>query len=62
MFEPEKKRYLTRGVDETIPPELQLFMWEAIDQIPEPKDYLQVSVSCSLNCRQVADLLTSDQR
>ena len=32
MFEPEKKRYLTRGVDETIPPELQLFMWEAIDQ------------------------------
>ena len=24
MFEPEKKRYLTRGVDETIPPELQL--------------------------------------
>ena len=42
MFEPEKKRYLTRGVDETIPPELQLFMWEAIDQMPEPKDYLQV--------------------
>ena len=42
MFEPEKKRYLTRGVDETIPPELQLFMWEAIDQMPETKDYLQV--------------------
>ncbi len=42
MFEPEKKRYLTRGVDETIPPELQLFMWEAIDQMPQPKDYLQV--------------------
>ena len=42
MFEPEKKRYLTRGVDETIPVELQMFMWEAIDQMPEPKDYLQV--------------------
>ena len=42
MFEPEKKRYLTRGVDETIPPELQLFMWQAIDQMPQPKDYLQV--------------------
>ena len=42
MFEPEKKRYLTRGIDETIPPELQLFMWQAIDQMPQPKDYLQV--------------------
>ena len=42
MFEPEKKRYLTRGVDETIPVELQLFMWQAIDQMPQPKDYLQV--------------------
>ena len=53
MFEPEKKRYLTRGVDETIPVELQLFMWEAIDQIPEPKDYLQVftlSVENGLQC------------
>ena len=42
MFEPEKNRYLTRGVDETIPPELQLFMWQAIDRMPQPKDYLQV--------------------
>ena len=42
MFEPEKKRYLTRGVDETIPSEMQLFMWQAIDHMPEPKDYLQV--------------------
>lgn len=42
MFEPEKKRYLTRGVDETIPLELQLFMWSAIDNMPEPKDYLQI--------------------
>lgn len=42
MFEPEKKRYLTRGVDETISVELQIFMWETIDRMPEPKDYLQV--------------------
>ena len=42
MFEPEKERYLTRGVDETIPVELQLFMWQAIDHMPEPKDYLQI--------------------
>lgn len=53
MFEPEKKRYLTRGVDETIPPELQLFMWQAIDQMTQPKDYLQVfelSESGGLQC------------
>ena len=42
MFEPEKKRYLTRGVDNEIPLEIQLFLWNAIDHMPEPKDYLQV--------------------
>ena len=42
MFEKNKGRYLTRGVSAEIPPELQLFMWQAIDQMPEPKDYLQV--------------------
>lgn len=53
MFEPEKKRYLTRGVDEIIPVELQLFMWQAIDHMPQPKDYLQVfelSVENGLQC------------
>ena len=35
-------RYLTRGVQNSIPIELQLFMWETIDRMPEPKDYLQV--------------------
>ena len=42
MFEKTKGRYLTRGVDADIPAELQLFMWQAIDQMPESKDYLQV--------------------
>lgn len=42
MFEPEKNRYLTRGVDELIPLELQIFLWNAIDNMPEPKDYLKV--------------------
>ncbi|MCR4645337.1 MAG: DUF960 domain-containing protein [Oscillospiraceae bacterium] len=42
MFEKSKSRYLTSGVNATIPLELQLFMWEAIDRLPEPKDYLQV--------------------
>lgn len=42
MFEQHKPRYLTRGVDETIPLDIQIFMWEAVDRMPEPKDYLQV--------------------
>ena len=42
MFEKSKPRYLTRGVDENIPLELQMFMWEAVDIMPEPKDYLQI--------------------
>lgn len=36
------KRYLSRGIDNTIPVELQLFMWGCIDQLPEERDYLQV--------------------
>ena len=35
-------RYLTCGVDSTIPLELQLFLWECVDRLPAPKDYLQV--------------------
>ena len=38
----QNSRYLTRGVQETIPPELQLLMWNALAAIPEPKDYFQV--------------------
>ena len=30
MFEPDKLRYLTRGVDAEIPLEIQLFLWEAM--------------------------------
>ena len=36
------KRYLSRGVCDTIPIELQLFMWGCIDHLPEESDYLQV--------------------
>lgn len=42
MFEKSKDRYLTIGVDEKIPIDIQIFMWEAVDNMPEPKDYLQV--------------------
>ena len=36
------KRYLTKGVDLTIPLELQIFMWSCIDNLKVEKDYLQV--------------------
>lgn len=39
---PDTKRYLTCGVDSTIPLELQLFLWECVERMPAPKDYLQV--------------------
>ena len=42
MFEGNKPRYLTRGVDAEIPLDLQLFLWTAIDEMPQPRDYLQV--------------------
>lgn len=42
MFEKSKGRYLTRGVDNEIPLELQIFLWERIDALPEERDYLQI--------------------
>ena len=38
----DNKRYLTCGVDSTIPLELQLFLWNCVDGLTEPRDYLQV--------------------
>ncbi len=38
----DNSRYLTCGVDSNIPLELQLFLWECVDRMPAPKDYLQV--------------------
>ena len=45
----QNQRYLTRGVQETIPPELQLLMWNALEAVPEPVDYFQVFRLSSLN-------------
>ena len=42
MFEKSKQRYLTRGIDNKIPLDVQLCMWDIIDKLAEPKDYLQV--------------------
>lgn len=36
------QRYITRGIDSEIPLWLQIFMWECVNKMPEPKDYFQV--------------------
>lgn len=36
------QRYLTKGVQTDIPFELQIFMWECINRLPEERDYFQV--------------------
>lgn len=40
MFKGDKFR--TIGIEENLPLEIQLFMWECIDRMPEPKDCFQV--------------------
>lgn len=35
-------RYMTRGVQFEIPIALQVFMWDCVTAVPEPKDYLQI--------------------
>ena len=60
MFEGNKPRYLTRGVAAEIPLKIQVFLWAAIDQMPEPKDYLQVFKLSAANGIQVIDH-TSEQ-
>ena len=41
------QRYLTKGVQLEIPVVLQIFMWDCISALPEPKDYLQIfRLSC----------------
>ena len=60
MFEKSKKRYLTRGVDESIPLNIQIFIWEVIDRMPELKDYLQAYRLTEQNGLQVINH-TSEQ-
>ena len=39
----DNQRYLTRGVNESIPFETQAFMWNCIDRLPEgERDYFQI--------------------
>ena len=44
----ENKRYITKGVSEKVSLLLQLFMWNAIDELDVPKDYLQI-FKCSMS-------------
>ena len=37
-----QNRYITKGVQSEIPAVLQLFMWDCIATMKEPKDYLQI--------------------
>lgn len=43
------QRYLTKGVQSEVSIALQLFMWECVDIMPEPKDYFQVFKLENLN-------------
>lgn len=36
------ERFITKGVLENVDPLLQIFMWECIEKLLIPKDYLQV--------------------
>ena len=35
-------RFITKGVKENVSPTLQLLLWSLVDNMPPPKDYLQV--------------------
>lgn len=34
--------FLTRGIEAAIPPVMQHFLWQCVEAMPEPRDYLQV--------------------
>ena len=53
MFELNKPRYLTRGVDAEIPLNIQIFLWNCIDNMPKEKDYLQVFNLLNVNGLQI---------
>ena len=45
-------RYITKGVQSEIPAVLQIFMWDCISALPEPKDYLQIFRLSSVDGKQ----------
>ncbi|MGN1480581.1 DUF960 domain-containing protein [Porcipelethomonas sp.] len=45
-------RYITKGVQSEIPIVLQIFMWDCVTAVPEPKDYLQIFRLSECNGKQ----------
>ena len=43
----KNRRYVTKGVSQNVGLLLQLFMWQCIDSLSVPRDYLQV-FKCSM--------------
>ena len=46
------RRYITKGVSDNVDLLLQLFMWQCIDELEGPKDYLQVFKSSISDSKQ----------
>ena len=42
MFEKKNQRFLTQGIKEGVPLEVQLLLWHLIDESIWKKDYLQI--------------------
>lgn len=38
----KSSRYLTKGIQEILKVEVQVFLWGLVDSLNDPKDYLQV--------------------
>ena len=48
----QNDRYLTCGVDNVIPLDLQMFLWSCVDRLPEPRDHLQIFDLEQVGCMQ----------
>lgn len=43
----KNRRYITKGINSSVPLLTQLFLWQCIDRLDCPKDYLQI-FKCSV--------------
>jgi hypothetical protein len=48
----QNDRYLTCGVDNVIPLDLQMFLWSCVDGLPEPRNHLQIFDLKQVGCLQ----------
>ena len=47
-----QRRYMTARIAREIPPDLQLFLWQAVDRLGDDADYLQIFRLSALNGMQ----------